>query len=140
LLAVLVVGCSSITPARVVEVSALKRTSTVETVDKPIFLHDRASQFRFTAHKLPASEQREEFFVRWAGPAIALVKFEYRQVNRPGAAGAQSFAPVGTQSSHVFQISGDNFVNGGEVSAWRVSLWSNPEAATPLAEKKSALW
>ena len=140
LLAALVVGCSTTHTPRVVEVNALKRTHTVEAADKPIFLHDPASRFHLTSHVLPANEQREEFFVRWAGPSIALVKFEYRQVNRPNTTGAQSFAPVGTQSFHVFKVSGDDFVNGGAVSAWRISLWADPQAPTPLAEKKSALW
>ena len=39
--------------------------------------------------------------------------------------------------SHVFEVRGDDFVNGGPVSAWRVSLWSGDRL---LAERKSALW
>ena len=41
---------------------------------------------------------------------------------------------------HVFSVRGEDFANGGPVSAWRVSLWSGGTNSTLLAEQTSAIW
>jgi len=195
-------GCATTQP-RVVEVTATRRTKTVERVDKHLFTTDRASIIDFQPQPLPPSEQREEFFVRWTGAGVDTVKFEYRQANVPNTVMEQTYVPAsgchpelveGSQSSgqggeiprqarndisltpsspahsprrpwHVFEIRGDDFINGGPVTAWRVSLWNGAqprsdqgqprleqgsprsERGSPrsergklLAETKSALW
>ncbi len=128
-------GCAT-TRARVVEVTAAKHTETVGRADKDLFLTDRASRILFQSERLPVAEQREEFYVRWTGAQVDSVKFEYRQVNLPNKLMEQTCAPNG-RHWNVFAVCGDDFVNGGPVSAWRVSLWNGTQF---LAEKKSALW
>jgi hypothetical protein len=128
-------ACSGTTP-RVVEVSSQKRLETVEVADQDIFLHDRASQIHLQSELLPANERRQEFFVRWSGTGINLVKFEYRQVNVPDKISEESYVPE-NRRWNVFEVRGDNFTKGGPVSAWRVSLWKDSKL---LAEKKSLLW
>jgi len=132
---VLFLSACSTTP-RVVEVSSHKRLETVEVEDQDIFLHDRASQIHLESELLPPSERRQEFFVRWAGTGITLVKFEYRQVDVPDKIFEKSYSPV-NRNWNVFEIRGDDFVKGGSVSAWRVSLWHDTRL---LADKKSVLW
>lgn len=135
-------GCAATSP-RVVEVTATRRTKTVERVDKDLFLTDRASIIDFQPQSLPSSEQREEFFVRWTGAGVDRVKFEYRQVNVPNTVMEQTCASQ-AGSWHVFEIRGDHFINGGPVSAWRVSLWNDSQPRSErgklLAEEKSVLW
>jgi len=128
-------ACSSTTP-RVVEVSSTKRFETVEVADQDIFLHDRASLIHLKSELLPSDERRQEFFVRWAGASVDQVKFEYRQVDVPDKVLEQTYAPVDRRWS-VFEVQGDEFLKGGPVSAWRVSLWQSSQL---LAEKKSTLW
>ena len=125
-------GCAS---PRVVEVMSQTRLQDVDLVDKPLFERDRASRIRFEPEALPADAQRQEFFVRWSGTA-GLVKFEYRQVDKPNTIEEQTYTPQGDRAK-VFEVRGEEFRAGGLVSAWRVSLW---DGDTLLAEKKSALW
>jgi len=150
-------GCATSTQPRVVEVTATRRTKTVERADKDLFLTDRASIIDFQPQPLPPSEQREEFFVRWTGAGVDTVKFEYRQANVPNTVMEQTCAPQ-AGSWHVFEIRGDDFINGGPVTAWRVSLWNGAQPRSEqgqprleqgqprsergklLAETKSALW
>ena len=131
----LCISACSTTP-RVVEVSSQKRLETVEVADQDMFLHDRASQIRLQSELLPANERRQEFFVRWSGIGIDLVKFEYRQVNVPDKISEESYVPE-NRHWNVFEVRGDAFTKGGAVSAWRVSLWQSSKL---LAEKKSLLW
>ena len=128
-------ACSATTP-RVVEVLSNRRLETVEVADQDIFLHDRASLIHLKSELLPPSERRQEFFVRWAGDGVDLVKFECRQVNVPDKVLEQTYVP-GLRKWNVFEVHGDDFVTGGPVSAWRVSLWQNSQL---LTEKKSTLW
>lgn len=157
-------GCS--TP-RVLEVSSHTRLQDVDVVDHELFTHDRASRLRYEPRDLPAEKQRQEFYVRWRGTGIDLVKFEYRQVDVPNTVKEQTLVLVSRRSalpgatgqplrgreaaptelrtvnrelgtvSHVFEVRGEEFHSGGRVSAWRVSLWSGD---TLLAERKSTLW
>jgi hypothetical protein len=128
-------GCASSQP-RVVEVSQQKRVETIPEVDRDIFVSDRASHFRFPSRPLPVDQQREEFFVRWRPASVGLVKFEYRQVNTPNKISVQEYAPAG-HSSTTFRVQGQQFVSGGSVSAWRVSLWNNSQM---VAQQSSVLW
>jgi hypothetical protein len=127
-------ACS--TSPRVVEVSSHKRLETVEVADQDIYLHDRASQIHLQSELLPADERRQEFFVRWSGTGIDLVKFEYRQVNVPDKISEESYVPE-NRRWNVFEVRGNDFTKGGAVSAWRVSLWRDSQL---LADKKSLLW
>ena len=141
-LAVVLCGCAT-TRARVVEVAATRHTETVGRADKNLFLTDGASKILFQPERLPVAEQREEFYVRWTGAQVDSVKFEYRQVNLPNKLMEQTCAPNG-RHWNVFAVRGDDFVNGGPVSAWRVSLWNGTQPRSErgklLAEQKSALW
>jgi hypothetical protein len=128
-------GCAT-TRARVEEVTAAKHTETVGRADKNLFLTGGASKILFQPERLPVAEQREEFYVRWTGAQVDSVKFEYRQVNLPNKLMEQTCAPNG-RHWNVFAVRGEDFVNGGPVSAWRVSLWNGTQF---LAEQKSALW
>ena len=128
--------CACSTTPRVADVLSNKRSETVEVADQDIFLHDRASLIHLNSELLPASERRQEFYVRWRGTGIDLVKFEYRQVDVPDKIVEQTYAP-GNRRSNVFEVRGEDFIKGGPVSAWRVSLWQNSQL---LAEKKSMLW
>jgi len=136
LVAALALGaCAGGTP-RVVEVSSQKRLETVEVADQDFFLHDRASQIHLQSEILPPDQRRQEFFVRWTGVGITLVKFEYRQANIPNKISEQTYTPQ-NRTWNVFEIRGEAFSKGGSVSAWRVSLWHDSQL---LAAKKSMLW
>jgi hypothetical protein len=183
--ATVLTGCATGRP-RVLEVTATKHTETVGRADKNLFLTGRASKIAFESVLLPPSEQREEFYVRWTGAQVDMVKFEYRQVNVPNKVMEQTYVPADAVSPptegqgwvspssglageiprqarndtfrapsseahsprcswHVFAVRGDDFLNGGPVSAWRVSLWANgsqprSERGKLLAEQTSALW
>jgi len=89
---------------------------------------------RVKGYTLP--EQRDDFYVVWAGANITLVKFEYRQVHSPNELFAKSYVPT-TKRFYDFTVAGDDFRKGGRVSAWRVTLWQNQQV---VAEQKSALW
>jgi len=133
---IVMAGCATTSP-RVLEVTRSKYVSNIRPEDERVFARDRASHFRTEIVSLPAEQQREMFFVRWNSAAVRSVKFEYRQVDKPDQIGQQRFAPA-RQSSHTFVIHGEEFLTGGAVSAWRVSLWSPTDEL--LAESKSALW
>lgn len=122
--------------ARVGAVWGGKRTEAINAVDQDLFASDRASRLRIKTNPLPASEQREEFLVTWRAGDARLVKFEYRQVNVPNTIVALTF-PAVDRDSHVFAIRGHDYVHGGPVTAWRVSLWNGDQL---LDERKSALW
>lgn len=108
--ALLAVGCS--TTPRVVEVSS-------KTYDRD------------------TNRQRQDYFVRWVPATVGLVKFEYRQVGAPNKIVEQTVAPQ-RRNWTVFEIESEDFRSGGAISAWRVSLWSDPN--TVVAEKRSAMW
>jgi hypothetical protein len=153
-------GCS--TTPRVLEVSSRKRLQDVDIVDHRLFTHDQASRLRYKPTDLSADAQREEFYVRWTkfpsprlrgsrvretplsfaakgqgeGSSINIVKFEYRQVNKPNTVLEQTYTPHGDRAT-VFAVRGEDFHSGGPVSAWRVSLWQDDQL---LAERKSTLW
>jgi hypothetical protein len=133
--AMLLSACAS-RSTRVDAVWGSKRTETIDAADQDLFASDRASRLRIKASPLPASEQREEFRVTWHSADARLVKFEYRQVNVPDTIVALTF-PAVDQDNHVFAVRGDDYVNGGPVTAWRASLWNGDQL---LDEKKSALW
>ena len=121
---------------RVVEVFDRTRLQEIDVVDQHLFEADRASRLRYEPRDLPADQQREEFYVRWRGAGVDLVKFEYRQVDKPITILEQTFTPNGA-TAKIFEIRGEDFHSGGPVSAWRVSLWSG---GALVAERKSALW
>ncbi len=133
--AVMVSACAT-QPARVGDVWSTTRTETVPPADRDLFGTDRASHLRVESTPLPLSQQRQEFYVTWSGAGVRLVKFEYRQANVPDTVSVQMAQADGRRSA-VFAVAGDDFHNGGPVSAWRVSLW---DADRLLAEKKSVLW
>ena len=122
--------------AQVRDVEGTKYSETIGKSDRTLFGTDRASRIRVDPKPLPKSQQREEYFVSWRGGDVRLVKFEYRQVNIPDKILVQSLTPAG-QSWNVFTVAGEDFLNGGSISAWRVSLWDGDRL---LAERKSVLW
>jgi hypothetical protein len=123
-------------PARVADVWSVTRTETIPEADRDLFGMDRASHLRVESTPLPLSQQRQEFYVAWSGAGVRLVRFEYRQANAPDTVSVQT-APAAGRRSTVFTVAGDDYHNGGPVSAWRVTLW---DADRLLAEKKSMLW
>ena len=96
---------------------------------------DEVSRKVYAKNRAP-SEQREDYYVAWNGANITLVKFEYRQVKLPNEIFAKSYVPTGRRYN-VFDLPNDEFLKGGRVSAWRVTLWRDKDI---VAEKKSALW
>ena len=132
------VGVVSCAPraTRVADVWVTTRTDVIGAADRDMFATERASRLRAERSQLPSNEQRQEFLVSWRGTEAQFVKFEYRQVNVPDKVLVQT-SPAGVHHSHLFAVRGDDFHNGGPVSAWRVSLWN---AERLLAEKKSLLW
>ncbi|MGD0016321.1 MAG: hypothetical protein ABSC38_02230 [Verrucomicrobiia bacterium] len=128
-------ACAGTTP-RVLEVSTTTRTRDIPPGDEQFFAHDRASHFNYTPKVLPTSEQREEFFVRWRPATVDLVKFEYHQLNSPTQNVTQTFAPQ-NRTWNMFAVRGNDFVDGGPVTAWRVTLWAGGQL---LAEQQSPLW
>jgi hypothetical protein len=134
LIAIGAMGCQ--TRPAITSVWSTTHRETIARADRDLFLTDRASRIRGDASSLPASKQGESFRVHWRGDNIERVEFEYRQVNRPEKISRQVFQPF-RQHSTTFWILGDEFHQGGPVSAWRVSLWAGNEL---LAETKSALW
>ena len=108
-------------------------TATTTTQPARIIDVDRDTYFK----KIPYPEFfREEFYVVWQGANITLVKFEYRQLKFPNEIFAKSYVPT-KRPSHVFEIPSADFLKGGHVSAWRVTLWQDDKI---VDEKKSALW
>ena len=131
------IGCCSCTSQpRIGDVWSTKHTETVSPADQDLYGMDRASHIRVVPHPLSPGQTREEFFVAWGGSAVELVKFEFRQPNVPDKILVQTATPSGHHWSR-FVVAGDDYSNGGPVSAWRVSLWRGDEL---LAEKHSALW
>jgi hypothetical protein len=128
--------CSCASTPRVGEVDGTQFTETISKANQTLFINDRASHLRVQSDPLPPAQQREEYYVTWRGAGIQLVKFEYRQVNVPDKIQVQT-ASATNRHSTVFTVAGDDFHNGGPISAWRVSLWDGDRL---LAERKSVLW
>ena len=118
------------------EVTNRTRLQDVDFADRQYFIEDQASLIRYEPQDLSIDDQREEFYVRWTPRTVNLVKFEYRQVAKPGEVFEQTYAPHGDERKH-FEVRGEQFRSGGLVSAWRVSLW---DADKVVAEEKSVLW
>ena len=132
----LIWGCSAYTGPRVLEVTNRTRLQDVDFVDREYFMEDRASLIRYEPQDLSIDDQREEFYVRWTPRTVSLVKFEYRQVAKPGEVFEEIYVPDG-DARKLFEVRGEQFRSGGVVSAWRVSLWDGDKV---VAEKKSVLW
>lgn len=132
----LIWGCSAYTGPRVLEVTSRTRLQDVDFADRQYFIEDQASLIRYQPQDLSINDQREEFYVRWTPRTISLVKFEYRQVAKPGEAFEATYVPHG-DSRKLFEVRGEQFRSGGVVSAWRVSLWDGNKV---VAEEKSVLW
>jgi len=128
-------ACASTTP-RVVDVSTTICTRDIPRADEWLFAHDKASHFDYKSKALPTAEQREEFFVRWQPATVDLVKFEYHQLNSPTQTVTQTFISQ-NHTCNVFAVRGKDFLNGGRVAAWRVTLWADGQL---LAEQTSPLW
>jgi hypothetical protein len=135
ILNLLAFACSTTTP-RVVEVTSRTRLQDIDVADIRYFVVDEASRIKYQPRDLSIDDQREEFYIRWAPTGIGQVKFEYRQVAKPGMIFEQTYSPHGDESK-TFEVRGEPFRSGGSVSAWRVSLWNGDQL---LAEKKSVLW
>jgi hypothetical protein len=135
-LSLLLLAACSTTAPQVAEVSSRTRLQDIDVADVRFFVVDEASRIKYKPRDLGIDDQREEFYVRWAPAGIGQVKFEYRQVAKPGTIFEQTYSPHGDESK-VFEVRGDPFRSGGSVSAWRVSLWNGDQL---LAEKKSFLW
>jgi hypothetical protein len=121
---------------RVVAVTMHQIVATIGKTEEKIFLNDRASRLSLKSEVLPDSEKREEVYVQWTGPDVTTVKLEYRQINVPNKISVQS-AVAEDRQPKLFQVRGDDFLKGGQISAWRVTLWND---TVLLAEKKSTLW
>jgi len=134
LLAALVMGCAS---PRVTEVLHQTRFQNVAAADRNYFLSDRVSGLPLTAESLPADQQGEYFDVSWTPATIGCVQFEYRQVKLPNKVSSQTLIPAPGQRSTTFAVVGNEFRQGGTVSAWRVSLL---QTGLVVAVKQSALW
>ena len=122
--------------AQVRDVEGTQYTETIGKGDRVLFGTDRASRIRVEAKPLPPSQQREEYFVSWRGRDVRLVKFEYRQVNVPDKIQFQTVTPA-NHLWNAFAVAGDDYLKGGPISAWRVSLWDGDRL---LAERTSVLW
>jgi hypothetical protein len=127
------IGCAS---PRVVEVSSRTRLQNIDSADLYLFGHDKASRIRYQPSYLPPDEQGEEFYVHWRPSTVSLVKFEYRQLDKPNEVHVLTYTPHGN-SSTTFAIHDEDFRSGEAVSAWRVTLWAGD---TLLTERKSTLW
>lgn len=132
----LITACSPITGPRVLEVTNRTRLQDVDFADRQYFIEDQASLIRYEPQDLSINDQREEFYVRWTPRTISLVKFEYRQVAKPGEVFEETYVPHG-DARKLFEVRGEQFRSGGVVSAWRVTLWDGDKI---VAEKKSVLW
>src|SRR4029077_731090 len=128
-------ACSTSGP-RVLEVTSRTRLRDVGIADREYFIEDRASLIRYQPQDLSIDDQREEFYVRWTPRTVSLVKFEYRQVGKPGEVFEETYAPH-RDARKLFEVRGEQFRSGGVVSAWRVSLWDGDKV---VAEEKSVLW
>ena len=135
LAAVCLCGCGT-APVRVTDVDATEYEENIGHADKNMFLTDQASRIVFQAVPLPVADQREEEFVSWTGAGVDSVKFEYRQVNVPDSVQQQTYTPSG-RTWTIFAVRGEDYINGGPISAWRVTLW---QAGRIVAEKNSMLW
>jgi hypothetical protein len=132
----LATGCSTAGP-RVIEVSSRTRLQDIGPAEaRSYFGYDEASLFRYEPQDLSIENQREEFYVHWTPASISLVKFEYRQVAKPGTVFEKSYTPHGDVTK-LFEVRGEEFRSGGSVSAWRVTLWKDDQL---VAERKSVLW
>lgn len=80
------------------------------------------------------------FFWRARRPANLTVRLEYRQQKLGGYVQAREVEYPGAKGSHVtrFQITGDDYVEQGRVSAWRVLLIENHQTIVALGQ--SYLW
>lgn len=136
LCALLLAACSTTAGPRVLEVTSRTRLQDVDIADRDYFIGDRASLITYQPQDLSINDQREEFYVRWTPRTINLVKFEYRQVARPGVVSEETYVPQG-DARKLFVVGGEQFRSGGVVSAWRVSLWDGDKV---VAEEKSVLW
>jgi hypothetical protein len=136
LLPLLGLGCATAQP-RVVEVNSTTRLEKIGRVDRDFLYASGAGRLSVQSGALPKAQQRQEFFVRWSAAGLAQVRFEYRQVNRPATVLEQTHTPQ-RRAWTVFAVRGQDYHDGGAVSAWRVSLWD--EEGRLLAEKHSALW
>ncbi len=132
----LIWGCSAYTGPRVLEVTNRTRLQDVELADRQYFIEDRASLIRYEPQDLSIDDQREEFYVRWTPRTISLVKFEYRQVGKPGEMFEETCVPHGDERN-LFEVRGEQFRSGGVITAWRVTLWDGDKV---VAEEKSVLW
>ena len=121
---------------RVRDVEGRQYKETIGKADNALYVTDRASHLRVEPRPLPHAERREEYYVTWSGSGISQVKFEYRQVNIPDKILVQTVSPT-DKHWNIFTVAGDDFSNGGPISAWRVSLWDGDRL---LAERKSVLW
>ena len=122
--------------AQVRDVEGTQYTETIGKGDRLLFGTDRASRIQVEPKPLPTSAQREEYFVSWRGSGVGSVMFEYRQVNIPDKILVQAVTPT-VRHWNVFTVAGDDYLKGGPISAWRVSLWDGDRL---LAERKSVLW
>jgi hypothetical protein len=133
----LVLAAACATTPRVTAVWMNQRLQVVPAADESLFLRDNATMLQTTGKFLPASQQGQEFYVSWCGTGADLVKFEYRQVYRFDTVLSKTFVPDGRRFNTIFSVTGDEYSQGGTVSAWRVSLWHNGQM---LADKQSSLW
>jgi hypothetical protein len=128
-------ACSTSGP-RVLEVTNRTRLQDVDFADRQYFIEDHASLIRYEPQDLGTDDQREEFYVRWTPSTVSLIRFEYRQVGKPGEVFEQTYVPHG-DARHLFEVRGEQFRSGGVVSAWRVSLCDGDQV---IAREKSVLW
>src|SRR5208282_3069789 len=91
-------ACSTTAP-RVVEVSSRTRLQDIDVADARFFVVDEASRIKYQPRDLSIDDQREEFYVRWVPASVGQVKFEYRQVAKPGTIFEQTYSPRGDKSN-----------------------------------------
>jgi hypothetical protein len=134
--ALLGAGCASPSP-RVTEVSARYLRSNKNPAADVVYQRGESKMNGGMVGQSARNAAGEEFLIRWTSPLVRSIKFDYRQVNRPDKE-LQASAVATNSNWHVFTIAGDDFKEGGPVSAWRVSLLD--ETGECLATKQSVMW
>ena len=121
----------------------LRDLELVGELEQPLIRAEQQRRF-FGAVSVAEREQRLGYYysVKWRTPEEgegARVVFEFRQASTASAVRTmeQEFAAGQTSGTAEFQIIGDDYLKGGRVLAWKVSLFQGDEL---LTTRQSYLW